>query len=99
MGTVTMPGGRTVPDRRRPLVPGEGPLARVHPALAFAAVLALFVLGIWLGGPAGAAVLVLLAAGAGVLLTTTWPRLSAPERSIRVLVIAVVVGIALERLG
>jgi hypothetical protein len=48
---------------------------------------------------AGAAVLVLLAGGAGALLAATWPRLSAPERTVRLLVIVVVVGIALERLA
>lgn len=84
-------------DRR--LVPGEGPLSRIHPVLAFAAVLALFVLGIWLDGVAGAAVLLLLAAAAGALLATTWPRLSAPERGVRLMVVLVVVGIALERLS
>ena len=86
------------PDRRR-LLPGNGPLARVPPALAFVAVLAVFVLGVWLGEAAGAAVLVLLAAVAGALLAAAWPRLSAPERTVRLLVIVVVVAIALERLA
>lgn len=87
------------PGRRRPLLPGNGPLARVPPALAFVVVLAVFVLGVWLGGVAGAAVLMLLAGGAGVLLAAAWPRLSAPERTVRLLVIVVVVAIALERLA
>lgn len=84
---------------RRPLLPGNGPLARVPPALAFVAVLAVFALGAWLGGVVGAAVLMALAGGAGVLLAATWPRLSGPERTVRLLVIVVVVGIALERLA
>lgn len=83
----------------RRLVPGEGPLARVHPALAFAVVLGLFVLGVWWGGVAGAALLLALAAGTGVLLATAWPRLAAPERAVRLVVVLVVVGIALERLA
>ena len=87
------------PDRRRPLLPGNGPLARVPPVLAFVAVLAVFLLGVWLGGVPGAAMLVALAGGAGVLLAATWPRLSAPERTVRLLVIVVVLGIALERLA
>jgi lipopolysaccharide export LptBFGC system permease protein LptF len=67
--------------------------------LAFVAVLAVFLLGVWLGGVPGAAMLVALAGGAGVLLAATWPRLSAPERTVRLLVIVVVLGIALERLA
>ncbi len=93
-----MPPGRG-PDRGRPLLPGNGPTARVPAALAFVAVLAVFVLGVWLGGVAGAAVLALLAGGAGALLAASWSRLSAPERTVRLLVIVVVVGIALERLA
>ncbi|HYZ07528.1 MAG TPA: DUF6703 family protein [Pseudonocardiaceae bacterium] len=81
------------------MLPGNGPLARVPPVLAFVAVLAVFLLGVWLGGVPGAAMLVALAGGAGVLLAATWPRLSAPERTVRLLVIVVVLGIALERLA
>ncbi len=94
---MSTPDERMAVERR--LLPGGGPLSRIHPAPAFAAVLALFVLGIWLGGVAGAAVLLLLAAGAGVLLATTWPRLTVPERAVRAVVVLVVIGIALERLG
>lgn len=84
---------------RRKLLPGDGPLAGVHPALAFLVVLAVFVLGVWLGGVAGALVLGSLAAAVGVLLAVTWPGLTPTERSLRLLVLLVVVAIALQRLG
>lgn len=86
-------------DRRRKLLPGNGPLAGVHPLLAFLAVLAVFALGVWLGGPLGALLLGLLAAAIGVLLAVTWSRLSGSERAIRLLVLLVVIAIAFERLG
>lgn len=84
---------------RRPLVPGDGPLARVPPLLAFLAVLAVFVLAVWLGGVLGGGLLLLLAAGVAALLAAAWPRLTAPERTVRVVVLLIVVAIALERLG
>lgn len=83
----------------RSLLPGDGPLARVHPLLAFLVVLAIFVLGIWLGGVAGALVLGVLAAAVAGLLAATWSRLSAAERAVRVLVLLTVVAIALQRLA
>ncbi|MGH4026698.1 MAG: DUF6703 family protein [Pseudonocardiaceae bacterium] len=86
-------------DWRRPLLPGAGPLARVHPAIAFVAVLAVFAAGVWWGGAAGALLLGLLALGVGGLLAATWPRLSAPDRALRLAVIAVIVSIALQRWG
>ncbi|MQA17177.1 MAG: hypothetical protein GEV09_24525 [Pseudonocardiaceae bacterium] len=67
--------------------------------LAFLAVLAVFALGVWLGGPLGALLLGLLAAAIGVLLAVTWSRLSGSERAIRLLVLLVVIAIAFERLG
>ena len=79
---------------RRPLLPGSGPLARVSPVLAFAAVVAVFAVAVVLGGPVGALLLALLAVGVAVLLATTWARLSPPERLARVLVLAVLVAVA-----
>jgi hypothetical protein len=87
-------GGR---DWRRPLLPGTGPLSRVHPALAFVAVLVVFAVGVWWGGPAGALLLGVLALAVGGLLAATWPRLSAPDRAARILVLAVLIAIALQR--
>lgn len=84
-------------DWWRPLLPGAGPLARVHPAVAFIAVLVVFAVGVWWGGPLGALLLGLLAVAVAALLAATWPRLSAPERAVRVLVLATLVAIALQR--
>ncbi|MGH3795194.1 MAG: hypothetical protein ACRDSP_09925 [Pseudonocardiaceae bacterium] len=84
-------------DWRRPLLPGEGPLTRVHPAIAFFAVLAVFAVGVWWGGAPGALLLGLLAAGVGGLLAVTWSRLAAQERALRLAVLAVLVAIALQR--
>ncbi|HEU0088859.1 MAG TPA: DUF6703 family protein [Pseudonocardiaceae bacterium] len=85
-------------DWRRPLLPGAGPLMRVHPAIAFVAVLLVFAVGVGWGGLLGALVLGLLAVAVGALLAATWPRLSPSERALRVLVLVVLVAIALQRL-
>jgi hypothetical protein len=86
-------------DWRRPLLPGTGPLARVHPAIAFVAVLVVFAVGVWWGGAVGALLLGLLALAVSGLLAVTWPRLSAPDRALRLAVITVIVSIALQRWG
>jgi predicted neutral ceramidase superfamily lipid hydrolase len=83
-------------DWRRPMLPGDGPLARVHPVVAFLVVLAVFLGGIWWGGLPGALLLGVLAVAVAVLLAATWPRLSAPERAIRLLVVLALVAIALQ---
>jgi hypothetical protein len=84
---------------RRPLLPGAGPLARVHPAIAFVAVLVVFAVGVWWGGAAGALLLGFLALAVSGLLAAAWPRLSAPDRALRLAVIAVIISIALQRWG
>ena len=84
---------------RQPLLPGAGPLARVHPAIAFVAVLVVFAVGVWWGGAAGALLLGLLALAVSGLLAATWPQLSAPDRALRLVVIAVIISIALQRWG
>ncbi|MCA1673194.1 MAG: hypothetical protein LC799_13690, partial [Actinobacteria bacterium] len=86
-------------DWRRPLLPGAGPLARVHPALALVAVLAVFAAGVWWGGVGGVLVLGFLALTVSGLLAATWPRLSVPDRVLRLAVITVLVSIALQRWG
>ncbi|MEV6241226.1 hypothetical protein [Lentzea sp. NPDC051838] len=81
---------------KRPLLPGDGPLARVRPAVAFVVVLGLFITGVWVGGTLGAVLLGVLVAGAVVLLAATWKVLSPAHRTLRVVVLLVLVVITVE---
>jgi hypothetical protein len=78
------------------LLPGDGPLARVSPLLAFLVVAAVFVIGVVVRGVTGALLLGLLAAGVAVLLAATWQVLSPAQRFGRVLVLGVVAAIAIS---
>jgi hypothetical protein len=81
---------------RARLLPGDGPLAKVSPLLAFVAVASVFVVGVVVKGPLGALLLGLLAAGVAVLLAATWRVLPPAQRLLRVLVLAVLVVIAVS---
>ncbi|MGW4115781.1 DUF6703 family protein [Actinosynnema sp. NPDC004786] len=83
-------------NSKRTLIPGAGPLSRVPAPAAFLVVLALFGLGVWLGGAVGALLLGVLAAGVAVLLATTWPLLTPSARVLRLLVLGVLVLIAVS---
>ncbi len=83
-------------DSKRTLIPGAGPLSRVPAPAAFLLVLAVFVAGVWLRGPAGALLLGLLALGVAALLATTWPLLGRGARVLRLLVLAVLVLITVS---
>jgi hypothetical protein len=78
------------------LVEGDGPLSRVPPFAVFLLVVAVFVVGILIGGSVGALLLGVLAAGVAVLLAVTWQALSSSERAGRVLVLAVLVAVAVS---
>jgi len=78
------------------LLDGEGPLSRVPPFAVFLLVAAVFVVGILVGGAAGALLLGLLAAGIAVLLAVTWQALSPSERVGRVFILAVLVVVAVS---
>lgn len=78
---------------RTPLLPGDGPLAKIKPPVAFVGVLAIFVTGVLAGGGIGALLLGLLAAGVVVLLATTWPLLSTHERLLRVAALAALIAV------
>jgi energy-coupling factor transporter transmembrane protein EcfT len=80
------------------LVPGDGPLARVHPIAAFAAVAAVFAVGVLVGGPLGVGLLLVLAAGVGLLLAVTWRRLLPAERALRLVALLVLIAIAVTLL-
>jgi energy-coupling factor transporter transmembrane protein EcfT len=83
-------------NSKRPLLPGDGPLARVRPVVAFLVVLALFITGVFVGGTVGAVLLGVLVLGATALLAATWRILSPAQRMLRVVVLLVLVIIALE---
>jgi hypothetical protein len=59
-------------------------------------VLGLFVTGVLVGGTLGAALLGVLIVGAGVLLAATWKVLSPAQRTLRVVVLLVLVVITVE---
>lgn len=90
------PRGRTRSARRGPMLPGDGPLARVPAWVAFVVVIALFGAGVLVGGTVGALLLGVLAVGVALLLAATWPRLTSGERFARCLVLAVLIAIALS---
>jgi hypothetical protein len=78
------------------LLPGDGPLARLSPLVAFLAVTAVFVVGVVVRGMTGALLLGLLAAGVAVLLAVTWQVLTPSQRFGRVLVLGVLVAVAIS---
>ncbi|HVK26046.1 MAG TPA: hypothetical protein VM677_32205 [Actinokineospora sp.] len=81
---------------RAPLLAGRGPLAGVHPLVAFALVAGLFAAGVLVRGVLGAALLGVLAAAVAVLLAATWRVLAPGERVGRVLVLGVLVAVAIS---
>ncbi|MFD9704314.1 hypothetical protein [Lentzea sp. NPDC059081] len=81
---------------KRPLLPGDGPLARVRPVVAFVLVLGLFITGVLVGGTLGAVLLGVLVVGAGILLAAAWRVLSPAQRTLRVVVLLVLVLITVE---
>jgi hypothetical protein len=78
------------------LIAGDGPLSRLSPLAAFVLVIAVFVVGVVLGGPLGALLLGLLAAGVAVLLAVTWGALAPGQRFGRVLILGVLVAVAVS---
>jgi hypothetical protein len=72
-------------------------LARLNKTLVFLVGAALVFAGLWLPGIVGAAILLLLAAGLGWVLAHTWALTPPPLRAIRVLILALVVGVALYK--
>ncbi len=95
--TPRAPRRRSRAERRAPLLPGEGPLARVPALVAFLGVLVVFVVAVFLGGVVGAVLLGVLALGVAGLLAATWGGLSPAERGGRALVLAALVAVALAQ--
>ena len=69
-------------------------LSRVPVWLPLVAVLALTVAGLAIRGPAGAMLLLVLGALVGWLCYVSWPVLDPNARLVRLLVVAIVVGLA-----
>jgi predicted neutral ceramidase superfamily lipid hydrolase len=78
------------------LLSGDGPLSRVPPLVAFLVVAAVFATGVVVGGPEGALLLGLLAAGVAVLLAATWLALVPGQRVGRALILVILVAVALS---
>jgi len=66
--------------------------------LAIAAVLAVFVVGVVIGGPWGALLVGVLAVGAGVLLALRWNALDERVRIFRAVVVLICVAVAISLL-
>jgi hypothetical protein len=64
--------------------------------VAFVLVLGLFIAGVLVGGLLGTALLGVLIIGAGVLLAATWRVLSPAQRTLRVVVLLVLLVITVE---
>ncbi|MBB2941986.1 hypothetical protein FB565_001690 [Actinoplanes lutulentus] len=68
-------------------------IARVNPTVAFAVALAVLLAGLFLPGIVGALLLAVIAAGLGALTFTTWPVQTPITRTVRlVLLVLLVVG-------
>lgn len=66
------------------------------PLAAFVAVTAVFAVGVLIGGIVGALMLGALAVPAGMLLAASWSRLRPPERTLRLMVLLVLVAVAIS---
>jgi len=73
-------------------------LSRIPPSRAFLAALVVMLLGLFLPGIVGAAVLALLAAGLIALTVTTWPIQPAATRAVRIILLGVLVLLILGKI-
>ena len=73
-------------------------LARVPPARAFLATLVVMLLGLFLPGIIGAAVLALLAAALIGLSVTTWPVQPSRTRAVRLILVGVLVLLIISKI-
>lgn len=70
----------------------------MNPTVVFLAVTALVLLAFFIPGPAGGALLLVVAAAAVALLVGGWQRTPLAGRVLRMVVIALIVGVALRRI-
>lgn len=85
---------RTRTNTRAPLIEGSGPLAKVPPVAAFAVVIVVFGVAVWLRGVVGAVLLGVLGLGVLGLLAATWRALRPADRVLRVLVVVILAVVA-----
>lgn len=82
--------GKPAPDSSDLLVR----LSRLNPTLVVLGAVGLFLGVLLLPDPVGAALVLLIAAGLGWLLTRTWPVLAGPARAMRLVVIGLLLVVA-----
>lgn len=73
-------------------------LATLPPWLPFLVMLVLILVGGWVGGAVGTVLIGLAALVVAWLLYLSWPRLTPPERMMRLAVLALVAAVAVTRL-
>ncbi|MGH3683261.1 MAG: DUF6703 family protein [Natronosporangium sp.] len=73
-------------------------LTSLNPTVVLLGTLALFLGVLLLPDPVGAALVLAIAAGLGWLLTRTWPVLAPSARTMRLVVIGLLVGVAALKL-
>ena len=72
-------------------------LARVNPTAAFAGALAVLLAGLFLPGIVGALLLFVLAAGLATLTFTTWPVQTPITRTVRLVLLTILVAAAVAK--
>ena len=72
-------------------------LARINPTTAFVAALVLLLVGFFLPGIVGAAVLLLLGAALTALTYTTWPVQSPPSRAVRIVLLVLLLAVIVAK--
>ncbi|MBM2621768.1 hypothetical protein JIG36_40320 [Actinoplanes sp. LDG1-06] len=72
-------------------------LTRINPTTAFIVALVVMLGGLFLPGIVGAALLFVLAAGLAALTFTTWPVQSASTRTLRLLILALLLAVVVAK--
>jgi hypothetical protein len=72
-------------------------LARINPTIAFVGALAVLLAGFFLPGIVGAALLFLLGAALAALTFSTWPVQSPSTRVVRVVLLALLLGVIIAK--
>ncbi|BBH66610.1 hypothetical protein ACTI_32950 [Actinoplanes sp. OR16] len=73
-------------------------IARVNPTVAFIVALVVLLGGLFLPGIVGALLLAVLAAGLGALTFTTWPVQSAITRTVRLVLLSLLIIAAISKI-